>query len=259
MTTNEHAHIKPTEAATRFLNTRKEEVSQATIRNQTTPVNQFAEYIEDQEKQLSQLNGLDIQQYYDQLTVKKVSRRQYMVAIRQFIRYLERLDLTPKGLSEQVYVPSIDKNEWKRDEEIKPKRVQGIVNHLGTSVTAASSTSPGYVQDTLPANSSVNGTTFQIDDYWITLQNDSYPKMNGSTIGYAYPDGPKQLYIEKGLSAETTYDTCVHEHLHQLGIDCDTNQHYWVNKFEDRLVDPLCLRFLARINSTEPGRPQVNS
>lgn len=131
MTTNDQTQINATEAATRFLNTRREEVSQETVRNQTTPVNRFAEFIEEKDKQLPQLTGLDIQQFYDQLTVKKVSRRQYMVAVRQFIRYLERLDLTPKGLSEQVYVPSIDKNEWIRDKEIKPERVQATVQHLG--------------------------------------------------------------------------------------------------------------------------------
>lgn len=128
--------------------------------------------------------------------------------------------------------------------------------HVGYDTAAT----PTAVQNTQTTPSDAwNSTTYTIRGYNITLQDPQHPDMNGSTIGYAIPDGPKHLYIQKGLSAETTYDTCVHEHLHQLGIGGSYNDHYWVNLFEDRLVNPLCLRLLARTNQTIEGPPKVNS
>lgn len=92
-----------------------------------------------------------------------------------------------------------------------------------------------------------------IGDYTIYLQDWDHPGMEGTTIGYSYRGIEGDIFIEKGLSATSTYETCVHEHLHDLGIR--SSDHDWIRRFEDQLYNPICLQLLYRLNGTSEVKP----
>lgn len=125
--------IPARQAAERYLSHRREEVAQKTVQGQSTPVKRFANWCDNHNKSIHQLNGFDLQDFYDHLKedgYKKVTLQNYMTAVRQFLRYLERLDVAPAGIADKVHLPSLQKGDRRRDEEIEPERVRETVQHL---------------------------------------------------------------------------------------------------------------------------------
>lgn len=134
MSSDNTVRIPAEEAAEKYLEHRKTEVRDDTVRGESTPVRKFAEWIEDNEKELHQLNGFELQSFYDHLKKQeyaKVTLRNYMGAVRQFLFYLERLDAAPPGIGEKVHIPTLEKDDRRRSEEIDPERVQKIIDWLG--------------------------------------------------------------------------------------------------------------------------------
>lgn len=126
--------ITATKAAQHFLNHRKEEVRDKTLSSQSTPVNHFAEWCEQNNRQLAALNGFDLQEFYDHMKNNEgyaiTTLKTYMAAVKQFLIYLERLDAAPDGINEKVHLPSLDKNQRRRDTEIEPERVKETIQWL---------------------------------------------------------------------------------------------------------------------------------
>lgn len=129
--------VSPREAARYFIENRKEEVREDTIRGNRPALKRFATWCEEHDKDLTQLTGLDIQQYYDDLRnddtdYAKTTLRNYMGVVRLFLRFLERLDVAPDDISEKVHTPTLEKTDRVRNTEIDPERVQQIVDWLDT-------------------------------------------------------------------------------------------------------------------------------
>lgn len=53
-----------------------------------------------------------------------------MTAVRQFLRYLERLDVAPAGIADKVHLPALQKGDRRRNKEIEPERLRETVQHL---------------------------------------------------------------------------------------------------------------------------------
>lgn len=133
--TNTTVQIPATEAADRYLSHREDEVRTDTLRGESTPINRFGQWCDQEDKPLRRLNGFDLQAFYDTLKdddnlTSQATLQNYMTAVRQFLRYLERLDAAPPGISDKVHIPSLEKDQRRRSEEINPDRVNKIVHHL---------------------------------------------------------------------------------------------------------------------------------
>ena len=79
--------IEAEQAAKRFLRHREDEVRRKTLIGQATPINRFATWCADNQKQLHQLNGFDLQEFYDTLRddgnlESRATLRNYMSAVR---------------------------------------------------------------------------------------------------------------------------------------------------------------------------------
>lgn len=127
--------IEPKEAAERYLDHRRTEVAADTVRGNSTPIKMFADWMEENDKAFHQLNGLDLQEFYDFLKrhdseFKKTTLRNYMTAVRQFLLKLEDWDAAPPGIAEKVHRPALEKGERRREEELRPERARKIVQHL---------------------------------------------------------------------------------------------------------------------------------
>ncbi|MFP4218433.1 MAG: site-specific integrase, partial [Salinarchaeum sp.] len=127
--------IDPMEAAERYLDHRKTEVAADTVRGNSTPIKMFARWMNRNNKSFHQLNGLDLQQFYDHLKrhdsdFAKTTLRNYMTAVRQFLLKLEDWDAAPPGIASKIHRPSLEKGERRREEELRPERAEKIVQYL---------------------------------------------------------------------------------------------------------------------------------
>lgn len=133
MRTQDLVAMPPEQAQKQFFESRKGEVRDATLQSQSTGVKRFVAWCEENEKQLHQLTGLDIQTFYDELKAEGYARstlHQYMTAVRQFLLYLERIEVAPPEIADKVHRPIIEKGERRRETEIDPDRVKEVVEWL---------------------------------------------------------------------------------------------------------------------------------
>jgi len=113
---------------------------------------------------------------------------------------------------------------------------------VNTTNTRTTQSFAGQNIDTAPGYTLSNTTRLQIDDYIITFQPSNHSDMQGR-IGYTYTAVEGDIFIDSTLSVTETYFTCVHEHMHDLGIPSD--KHEVIYNWEDKVVDRLCLKAVA--------------
>lgn len=133
MTKQNLVQMTPEQAQQQYIESRKGEVRATTLQSQATPVQHFVDWLDANNKELHQLTGLDVQQFYDELNSRDYSRatlHHYMTAVRQFLLYLERVEIAPPSIADKVHRPVLEKGERKRDTEIEPDRVKEVVDWL---------------------------------------------------------------------------------------------------------------------------------
>jgi len=93
---------------------------------------------------------------------------------------------------------------------------------------------------------------FDIEGYHIQFMHENHPKIQHNSthevIGYTMSKKPGDISIRANMSKQQTYETCVHEHLHDLGIG--STYHYYINMWESQIQDPVCLEVVDRANHT---------
>jgi integrase len=133
MTDQDLVRLPPAQARKQFVESRKGDIREATMVSQSPSVERFTEWCEQTDRDLNQLTGLDIQQFYDQLQSEGYARttlHHYTSVVRQFLLYLERIEVVPPGIGDKVHRPALSKHERTRDAEIDPDRVKDVVAWL---------------------------------------------------------------------------------------------------------------------------------
>jgi site-specific recombinase XerD len=131
--TGTYVDITVEQAFQQFIESRRHEVTEKTLKGQKTAVLQFVEWLEDEDIYLNELNGFHLEQFYTyekNRGLTKVTLQQYMTSVRQFIRFLERVEAVRDGLSDKLRKPSPSKEEQRSSTEIEPERVQEILEFM---------------------------------------------------------------------------------------------------------------------------------
>ncbi|MFB6209619.1 MAG: hypothetical protein ABEJ56_05810 [Candidatus Nanohaloarchaea archaeon] len=101
----------------------------------------------------------------------------------------------------------------------------------------------GITYGKLPADTS-QIEEFSSNGFTTAVVPDNYSIVSGNTVGSTVSGIDDKIYVEKDLPPYLMYRTCVHERLHERGVMSDED-HKWVNKMEERVVDPYCIRLVA--------------
>lgn len=105
---------------------------------------------------------------------------------------------------------------------------------------------PGEVSSSQP-NSVKNSTEdhLRIDGYKFVFQSEESERFAGSTIGQVNYLNPNTIYIQKGMDSDEVYSTCVHEKLHLLRLEKDSeDMHDWIYEHEDVIPDSTCFELI---------------
>lgn len=96
---------------------------------------------------------------------------------------------------------------------------------------------------------------YQIDDYKIFLVEEDHrfwKGENSNRVGFTQGYNTDKIYIKAGRTPENIYETCVHEKMHNLGIEGgETHGHDQIYEYDSQLKDKTCLKLLHRMTPNE--------
>lgn len=94
--------------------------------------------------------------------------------------------------------------------------------------------------------------TLQIRDYTVKFMDENHPEMTTekgrAVLGYTFPFTEGDIYLREDMTIPETYTTCVHEHLHDLGIS--EEHHRYIERWSKQIRDPVCLKAVKISNQT---------
>lgn len=101
---------------------------------------------------------------------------------------------------------------------------------------------PGEVSRSQPVSvNSSSADQLRIDGYTFVFEPENSSKFHDNTIGQVNYLQPNKIYIQKGLGSEETYSVCVHEKLHLLRLEEDSEEmHDWIYEHEEVIPDSTC-------------------
>jgi integrase len=123
----------PDEAKTRYLNDKRTSVSDKTIYNYRTTLTQFCEWLT--ENGVTDLRDLDseiIQRYreYRLERVARITARNDLRTIKQYVEFCETIQAVPVGLSELVRIPKTTPDDEICDDVLTRDEASAILDHL---------------------------------------------------------------------------------------------------------------------------------
>jgi len=137
--------VDPTDAVELYLDTRRDELADSTLRSQKCRLKRFAEWcMENGVETLDQLGGMELQQYRlflrDHYTHKDGSKgvspltiRTRLCTIRVFLRFCASIDAVEETLAERMVLPNVDREERFREEIIDPDHAREVLDQLRTN------------------------------------------------------------------------------------------------------------------------------
>jgi site-specific recombinase XerD len=130
--------IDPTEAVELYLDYRRREVADATLKSHKSRLSHFVDWCEENEiENLNQLTGRKIHEFRVWRTncdggSSPVTEKGQMDTLRVFIRFVDSIDGVRKDLSEQVQSPTLPDKSDARDVMLAEDRAEQILSHLET-------------------------------------------------------------------------------------------------------------------------------
>lgn len=126
--------ITPENAAEEFVES-KFDVTQSTQDNLRARLRWFVDWCDTENiETLSELDGYALQQYTSHLRTAdglgKVTVENHVVTLRQLLRWGEKAEMVPHGLSEKVIIPDVSADERARDDMISHERAEAIKDYL---------------------------------------------------------------------------------------------------------------------------------
>ncbi len=128
--------IEPNEALDLYLDQRRNEVSEATLRSHKSRLSHFIRWCEQESiNNMNDLSGRDLHEFRIWRRnlnggIKLVTEKTQMDTLRVFIRFVERVDGVRDDLSEKVQSPDIDADDNTRDVILGHERVKPILAYL---------------------------------------------------------------------------------------------------------------------------------
>ncbi|WP_224268582.1 tyrosine-type recombinase/integrase [Haloprofundus salinisoli] len=129
--------MKPRVAWRRYVDHRRTEATTGTVKTYHYRLKQFVEWCEDQPiESVSELNGWDFETYQtarrgDGLAATTLAGE--MQTLKNFIEYLERIELVEDGLAERVHIPNVDAAEQSSDKKLDTDQAQKLLNYYRNS------------------------------------------------------------------------------------------------------------------------------
>jgi integrase len=123
----------PHEAMNRYLKDKKAEVSDKTIYNYGTTLRQFCDWLTDYgTNDLRELDSDTIQRYREFRTgkVARITARNDLRTIKQFVEFCETIQAVPTGLGELVRIPKTDASDEICDDLLTREEAVAILDHL---------------------------------------------------------------------------------------------------------------------------------
>lgn len=129
--------IAPDEALRLYVDHRRREVSDATLRSHESRLGHFIRWC-NEEKEIDNLNDLTGRTLHEFRLwrrnfnggIKPVTEKTQMDTLRVFIRFLETIDAAQSGLSEKVLSPDLEAKENVRDVMLDRDHAEAILDYL---------------------------------------------------------------------------------------------------------------------------------
>lgn len=128
--------IGPQEALELYLDHRRREVADATLKSHKSRLSHFIDWCEENEiGNLNELSGRQIHQFRIWRRnrdggIKSVTENGQMDTLRVFIRFIESIDGVRQDLSEQVQSPTLGDKEDARDVMLPTDRAEAVLDYL---------------------------------------------------------------------------------------------------------------------------------
>ncbi len=129
--------ITPERALELYLEHRRNEVAQATLRSHKSRLGHFIEWCNDQDiNNLNELTGRLLYEYRiwrrNDGDLNKVSEKTQMATLRVFVKWLESIEAVSNDLHTKVQLPSLAADDNIRDAILGPERATEILEQLRT-------------------------------------------------------------------------------------------------------------------------------
>ncbi|WP_232703173.1 tyrosine-type recombinase/integrase [Halobacterium wangiae] len=125
--------LSPREAWQRYVDRRRPESTDHTATTLHYRLKQFVEWAEKQNiEAVSDLTGWTFENYETARAgddIAPITLRNQMKTLRQFVRYLERIEAVDDGLSEKIHVPKIDASEKSSDTKLATPQARALLQY----------------------------------------------------------------------------------------------------------------------------------
>lgn len=129
--------IAPDEAIELYIDHRRREVSDATLRSHRSRLGHFIRWCNDEKgiDNLNELTGRNLHEFRlwrrnHNGGIKPVTEKTQMDTLRVFIRFLETIDAVDTNLSEKVLSPNLESKENVRDVMLESAQAESILEYL---------------------------------------------------------------------------------------------------------------------------------
>jgi len=133
---NDLEPINPRTAKKLFLDHKKSECTESTVRNHSYRIETFVSWCEEKANidNLNELSGRDIQQFRlwrsEGDDLKTTTLRNQMSGIRVFLKWAASIEAVPPELYDKVLVPRVERGERSREEKLDPEDANEILEYL---------------------------------------------------------------------------------------------------------------------------------
>lgn len=135
--TDELEPLAPGAGRDLYLEHRRGEVSENTLRSHRYRLNEFVEWCEEQEiHNLNDLTGRDLHAYRvhrrEQDDLKAVTLQGQLSTLRVFLKFCASVDAVPEGLHEKILLPTVSNAKQASKTLLEPERAEQILSYLET-------------------------------------------------------------------------------------------------------------------------------
>lgn len=147
---NSHRVLSPREAFERFLNHRRSEFSESSISTYRYRLKLFVEWCESEGiDRIDALDGWILDDYQaarQSEGIKTITLNGEMKSLRQFFRYLERIEVVDEGTAEKIHVPTVPKDEESSEVMLDPAEALPLLRKHRSEPGLAATRTHAYLE-----------------------------------------------------------------------------------------------------------------
>lgn len=129
--------LSPREARDRFLDEYRLDSTDSTVRSYYNRLGQFVVWCEEKQiERVGDLSGWYLDEYRRSLSENApITVRGKMMALKQLIGYLERIEAVDDNLEDKVPIPTLSDDEMRSDVKLAPEDAKTYLNHYRNSMS----------------------------------------------------------------------------------------------------------------------------